>query len=259
MLRVIAKLLLLTRFCKRFTSFLIQRPCPKGYFYRSVSKSIKMITMDSPSAQRNKFPIWEVLSTEILPMLPSKELSILEIACGCGVHTIFFSSKMIESGKIVRWFPTDPDEVSRLSVLAQRDEKSVNPIIRNSISPPVSITLDSSGFVETGNVPRESFNLIICINMIHISNWNATIGLLKLASEKLTPDGILYCYGPFKMNGTSVESNLKFDQSLKNNNPLWGVRNLEDVVSLAQENGLMLEKTVEMPANNLSLIFRRKP
>jgi hypothetical protein len=101
------------------------------------------------------------------------------------------------------------------------------------------------------------FKLILCINMIHISPWEATIGLFRLAKENVVSGGILYCYGPYKVGGTAVESNLAFDRSLKSRNSAWGIRDLEMVTTLAEENGFQLQEKIEMPANNLSVIFKK--
>jgi hypothetical protein len=101
-------------------------------------------------------------------------------------------------------------------------------------------------------------DLIICINMIHISPWQATVGLMKAAEKLLKPGGVLYCYGPFKEKGSAVESNLNFDLWLKARDPSYGVRNLEDVVEEARKHGLILVDRIEMPANNLSTIYQKR-
>ena len=226
----------------------------------------KVVSMDSPSAQRNKAPIWDVLSKNVLSILPSPidKISVLEIACGCGVHTEFFVSKMIEENKQQRvkisWLPTDPDESSRDATEIRCCGGDNNSIMKESILAPVSLTLDENGPIEKDNIPMadDTIQLMLCINMIHISPWSATIGLMNLAKQKLDEGGILYCYGPFKVNGIAVESNLRFDESLKSRDNSQGVRNLEDVMQVANECGLELVKSIEMPANNLSLIFRKK-
>jgi len=229
----------------------------------STDNKIKMnaVSMDSPSAQRNKQPIWEMLSKDVLPTLPpSNKISVLEIACGCGVHTEYFVSKMIEEGKKICWIPTDPDGSSLDAARVRcKESNDLKKEIKESILPPMPLTLDAKGAIEKDTLtPINKIQLMICINMIHISPWDATIGLMKVAQEKLDANGILYCYGPYKVNGTAVESNLRFDESLKSRNSAWGVRNLEDVVQVANDCGLELVKSVEMPANNLSLIFRKK-
>ena len=101
------------------------------------------------------------------------------------------------------------------------------------------------------------FDLVLCINMVHISPWEATLGLMACAGKCLGPGGILMCYGPYKVDGTAVESNLRFDESLKSRNSDWGVRNIEDVIDAAKKEGLSYVDRIEMPANNMSVLFRK--
>jgi hypothetical protein len=136
------------------------------------------------------------------------------------------------------------------------------------IHEPLPLTLMETGIIEpathqqisqlSASSTSPSINLMICINMIHISPWSATLGLFALANQLLPSNGILVTYGPYKENGTAVESNLNFDRSLKSRNPEWGVRDLEQVVQVAEERGMRLEKKMDMPANNLLLIFVKK-
>jgi len=102
------------------------------------------------------------------------------------------------------------------------------------------------------------FDLTLCINMIHISPWEATVGLMECAGKVLRKGGMLFCYGPYKVGGKAMESNMRFDVSLRSRNPEWGIRNLEDVIAAAQKEGLEFVQSVEMPANNLSVLFRKK-
>jgi len=256
----------------------------------------KMATMDSPSAERNKEAIWSVLSTVVSAStsisaaidfekvnsdkkggnrnkkynpIPYK---VLEIAAGTGVHTHYFTSQLINNYQRlnVSWYPTDPNEQCRRSI-QDRTRNASSEVVKASINPAVALTLNDGGMLEEvtrgsseeggGEVPLQDltggFDLITCINMIHISPWEATVGLMKVASAYLTENGVLYCYGPYKVEGTAVQSNLNFDASLKARDPTWGVRNVEDVIELARMNGLSLDKNVDMPANNLSLIFRK--
>ena len=99
---------------------------------------------------------------------------------------------------------------------------------------------------------------IICINMVHISPWTATAGLMRGAAAILRPGAPLYLYGPYRRKGGhTAPSNAFFDADLRARNPEWGVRDVEAVIEEAGRNGLALDDVVEMPANNLSLIFRR--
>jgi len=240
-----------------------------------------MATMDSPSAERNKGPIWSVLSSYLLPKISestSKQdddqssLQILEVAAGAGVHTLHFASSMLDAHKQpsqnaqqspFQWYPTDPDNTSRSSI--KERILAAPPSIQSCISMPIDLTLDKDGGKfhdettrEYAKLSQQKLDLILCINMIHISRWDATLGLMKLATSRLKRGGVLYCYGPYKVNGTATQSNLQFDMALKARDSSWGVRNLEDVKLEAEACGLRLDRTIEMPANNLSVIFVKK-
>lgn len=169
-------------------------------------RSFSMTILDSPSAQRNKEPIWGILSEKVLSLLSEDRfLTVVEVAAGCGVHTEYFASQLSRQGRPFRWYPTDPDATSRDSIQGRIEESNIN-----EIQSPLSLTLDSNGIVEseTDALLGKGLDLIICINMIHISPWDATRGLMKVAGSKLRKGGILYCYGPYKVGGTAVESNL---------------------------------------------------
>ena len=106
--------------------------------------------------------------------------------------------------------------------------------------------------------PVERAEIVICVNMIHVAPWAATIGLMRGAARVLTPDGTLFVYGPFRRGGKhTAPSNAAFDESLRARDPAWGVRDLEAVIKLARANGFEAPEIHEMPANNLSLAFRR--
>ena len=194
----------------------------------------------APATERNRQPILEVLQ-KVIP----KEGNILEIASGTGEHACFFAPYFPNQ----QWIPADPDPLLRLSIEAWRqDSKSDNlqiPLDINVTLPDWDEKLDDS-----------AITAIIAINLIHISPWSACQGLMKGAGEILRSGGILYLYGPYKQQGKhTAPSNEAFDQSLQFRNPEWGVRNLEDVVELAEKHQLILQKVIPMPANNLSLIF----
>eukprot|EP00551_Chaetoceros_affinis_P002673 CAMPEP_0203644582 /NCGR_PEP_ID=MMETSP0088-20131115/10008_1 /ASSEMBLY_ACC=CAM_ASM_001087 /TAXON_ID=426623 /ORGANISM="Chaetoceros affinis, Strain CCMP159" /LENGTH=248 /DNA_ID=CAMNT_0050501161 /DNA_START=305 /DNA_END=1051 /DNA_ORIENTATION=- len=246
-----------------------------------------MAHMDSPSAQRNKGPIWSVLQKQIPDLITALSsdtdgdkdevptLQVVEVAAGVGVHTVHFASQMVaEFGKSIKlkWYPTDPDMPSRfaIGVKVMEEEQSPSPDNKSWKEcihlPALPLTLAKDGIVEeiqgsginySSILEDGKISLITCINMVHISEWQATIGLFKVAAQKLMENGILYLYGPYKVDGSAVESNLNFDASLKARNADWGVRDLESVVALAKENGFSLQEKIEMPANNLSLIFHK--
>lgn len=247
--------------------------------------------LESPSAERNKEPIWEVLCSGIVSGLrhPTKQTpwEVLEIAAGTGVHTEHFASRLLRElesdtsrddvGSLLLWHPTDPTEEARASIRSRiRD----NPDLSRAVALPTELTLGESGIAnhQQGNdgIALEEdarLDLMVCINMIHISPWEATLGLMRVASKHLreageegdagpTPmgsgGGYLYCYGPYRQDGKIVPSNEDFDRSLKSRNPEWGVRNLKDVVDAASKEGLELVECIDMPSNNTSLIFRRR-
>ena len=112
--------------------------------------------------------------------------------------------------------------------------------------------------MHTERWPAERADAIVCCNMIHIAPWSACAGLIAGAARVLPAGGILYLYGPYKIDGRhTAPSNEAFDAQLRNQNAAWGIRNLADVQALADRHGFGLAQTVAMPANNLSVIFRR--
>ena len=197
----------------------------------------------APATDRNRDPIIAVLK-ENLP----DHGTILEIASGSGQHAIYFINQMPNQ----YWQPSDPDENSRNSISAWWWEVQLNNIL-----PPLNINAqDDIWPVENIDVPQP-ITSVVCINMIHISPWESTIGLMKGAARVLPKGGILYLYGPYKIDGKhTAPSNELFDINLRSKNTEWGVRDLSDVIKLASENGLDFVKTVDMPANNLSVIFK---
>ncbi len=198
----------------------------------------------APATLRNREPILAVLKDCLPP-----HGTILEIASGSGQHASYF----IEHLPGNYWQPSDPDSKSRDSISAWWWEVQLNNIL-----PPLDInTLEAVWPVETVDLPQPVTS-IVCINMIHISPWESTVGLMEGAARILPKDGILYLYGPYKKDGIhTAPSNELFDIKLRDQNPDWGIRNLNDVKELAQENGLTFVKTIEMPANNLSVTFKK--
>lgn len=195
------------------------------------------------ATQRNRQPILEVLQ-RILP----PQGNILEISSGTGQHAVFFASGLVNH----HWYPSDPDPLSRDSIEAWRNHDS-----RENLHPPLDIdAMTSCWSIENTKI---SLNAIVNINMIHIAPWKACLGLMAGANRILSPGGILYLYGPYKRNGNhTAPSNEMFDRSLRSRNSRWGVRNLEDVVEIAESEDLALQEVVEMPANNLSVIFQKQ-
>lgn len=196
----------------------------------------------APATQRNREPILEVL----LRVLPPSG-NILEIASGTGEHAVFFAPALSPR----QWIPSDPNPLLRDSIEAWRQDCAID-----TLQAPLNINAqDPVWEIEKKAVP---ITAIVNINMIHISSWSACLGLMKGAGRLLSSGGILYLYGPYKREGKhTAPSNLTFDQSLRAQNPEWGVRDLENVIKVAQEQELMFKEIVEMPANNLSVIFEK--
>jgi SAM-dependent methyltransferase len=193
----------------------------------------------SPSTARNRDPILAILRM----CLPLSGL-VLEIASGAGEHAVHSAAALPR----VLWQPTDPDPDALASIATWRESAS----LPNLLEP---LELDAA---TPGAWPVELADAIVNINMIHISPWAAAEGLFLGAGRLLPTDGVLFLYGPYLEAGVeTAQSNLDFDESLKRRNPAWGLRRLEDVERLASRHGLALEERVEMPANNLSLIFRK--
>lgn len=169
---------------------------------------MNMAKLESPSAERNKHPIWLVVRDEVLPDLEGDELKVLEIASGAGVHAHYLTSQfLLQGGRSWIWQPADTDARYMASVQAYIDE---DPTLNKVILPPVRLTLDETGITENETKAmfrNRTFDLIFNVNMIHISPWSATQGLMKLAGEKLRSGGVLFLYGPYRVGGKCVESN----------------------------------------------------
>jgi SAM-dependent methyltransferase len=191
-----------------------------------------------PHVARNREPILEVLQR----VLPPRGL-VLEIASGGGEHAAYFAQNL--PGLL--WQPTDANSEMFESIAAHRATAGA----ANLLAP---LHLD----VTSEQWPVERANALVCCNMIHIAPWAAAEGLIAGAGRTLARGGLLYLYGPYTIDGRhTAPSNRDFDARLRAQNPLWGVRDLTDVAVLAKRHGLALEESVPMPANNLSVIFRR--
>jgi hypothetical protein len=191
----------------------------------------------APAAARNRQPILDVLQ----PHLPARGL-VLEVASGSGEHTAHFAQALPD----LTFQPSDPDERARASI----DDWTATLGLAN-----VRPALELDAVAEEW--PIAEANAIACINMIHISPWASTVGLLRGAGRLLPHNGTLFLYGPYFRAGIdTAPSNLAFDRDLRASNPAWGIRALEEVVVLAEANGFAPPLVIEMPANNLSLVFR---
>jgi hypothetical protein len=193
----------------------------------------------APASHRNRQAILEVLA-RILP----KEGRVLEIASGSGEHAVWFARHL---GSL-RWQPSDPNPDCRASIAAHAADSGCD-----NIAPPLDIDVTQPHW------PVPASDAIICINMIHIAPWTAAEGLVAGAGRILSAGGRLYLYGPFMREGRhTAPSNTQFDETLRAQDPRWGVRDLDAVSALAEDHGLVFREAVEMPANNLSVWFERR-
>lgn len=192
----------------------------------------------SPSSARNKEPLLEVIKR----VFPRKGL-VLEIASGAGEHASFIAPALGH----IDWQPSEFDAglLDSINAHASFDgAKSVRPAIQ----------LDVTRYPW----PVENVSAILNCNMIHISPWLVTEGLMKGAGLVLKSGGIMVMYGPYKRAGKhTAPSNAAFDENLRGRDASWGIRDLEDVVALAEVNGLIPQDIIEMPANNLSIVYSK--
>ena len=193
----------------------------------------------SPSAERNKQPIADVLAR----VLPPAGL-VLEIASGTGQHAEHFARAL----PTLTWQPSEAD-VEMLSALAARVQRAALPNLR------APLPFD----VHDRAPPLQGVAAVVCANMIHIAPWSACAAVLGHAERLLAPGAPLVLYGPFKRGGShTAPSNAAFDADLRRRNPEWGVRDLDEVVALASRHSLELGEVVAMPANNLTVVLTRQ-
>jgi SAM-dependent methyltransferase len=215
----------------------------------------------APAALRNREPIAEVLRD----WLPATGM-VLEIASGTGEHAIYFA----EQFATLQWQPSDIDEDALASIRAWREASTLpnvrEPLILDAASPTwpidradavLSIKMDSDSRDAEKTAENSGFDVVLNLNMVHLSPWSAALGLLDGAARVLKRGGALILYGPWLQAGVeTAPSNLAFDQQLRQRDPEWGLRSVEDFDAAASERGFALEQTRAMPANNLMLLFR---
>ena len=191
-----------------------------------------------PATERNRNPILDVLT----PRLASVNRA-LEVASGSGQHVAYWAPRSPH----VTWIPSDLDPSHRRSIAAW----TVN--IEN-VAAPLELDATATSWAEIGPI-----DLVFCANMIHIAPWEACLGLLARSAEILVPNGTLILYGPFMEDGRhSAESNAQFDESLRSRDPSWGIRDLNEVTTIAASCGLVFQSKIAMPANNHTVIFQRQ-
>ena len=193
----------------------------------------------SEASERNREPIAAVLER----LLPASGL-VLEIGSGSGQHAATFAQRFPG----LDWQPSDPDPELRASIAAWRDAAGAPNLLR-------PLDLDVTG----DSWPVRRAAAVFSANMIHIAPWACCLGLMAGAGRVLAATGMLILYGPFLLaDRPTAPSNVRFDESLKARDPAWGIRGLAQVAAAAAEHGLELEETVDMPANNLMVVFRRQ-
>jgi hypothetical protein len=193
----------------------------------------------APAAARNKQPILEVLQR----WLPASG-TVLEIASGTGQHVAHFARALPS----LVWQPTEADAGRHDSIVAWIDAEQLSNVL-----PPLALDVSRHPW------PVDRADAVLCINMIHISPWQATLDLMAGSARVLSPGGMLILYGPFRRLGAhTAPSNAAFDTDLRARSQAWGVRDLEAVADVALKNGLALREAVPMPANNFSVEFRKE-
>jgi len=197
------------------------------------------VKQHAPATQRNREPIAQVLARE----LPESG-RVLEIAAGTGEHAVFLAGRF----PALEWLPSDPSEDALASIAAYRDDYP-----GSNLAAPVMLDASARDW------PVESAEAILCVNMVHISPWEASTGLFDGAARVLDTGAPLILYGPyFEPDVEPAPSNLDFDRSLKARDPRWGIRDLAEIDRLAARSGFTRTARRAMPANNLTLVYRRR-
>jgi len=203
--------------------------------------------LDAAAFHRNHAAIGQVLAAS----LRQHSGDVVEVGSGTGQHVMYFA----EHAPDVTWWPSDLNEAHLKSIEAWRVHTGLA-----NVRSPLRIDLTDPAWcpeMTNGNGPGELL-AVFCANVVHIAPWSVAEGLIAGAVKYLRPDGKLFIYGPFKRGGKHTAlSNATFDTSLRNGNPEWGVRDVAELEKVADSVGLKLSEVVEMPANNLILIFKR--
>jgi SAM-dependent methyltransferase len=203
--------------------------------------------LDAPAFHRNHQAIWAVLQK----FLAGKSGDVLEAGSGTGQHVAEFARHSPE----ITWWPSDLNDQHLKSIAAWRAHAGLA-----NIRPPLRIDLSDPAWcpeMHDGSGPGKLL-AVFCANVIHIAPWRVAEGLFAGAAQCLRADGRLFLYGPFRRGGRHTAlSNAVFDSSLRDNDPEWGVRDVEALETLATSVDLKLIEIAEMPANNLILVFER--
>lgn len=204
--------------------------------------------LDAPAFHRNCAPIWAELSG----YLKDRQGNVLEVGSGSGQHVIEFARQSPH----LLWWPTDYNGRNLKSIDAWRQHGHVQNVEE---ARHLDLCALEWGLNEADSATLSDLTAIFCANVLHISPWRTTRGLIWGASQRLHPGGLLFIYGPFKQDGQhTAPSNEAFDASLRARDPEWGVRDIADIQTVAAEHGMLLAEIEPMPASNMILVFERR-
>ena len=196
------------------------------------------IRLHFPATERNRDAILDVLAPRLTNVTRA-----LEVASGSGQHVAHWAPQFPH----ITWIPSDLDPSHCRSIAAWTANMK-------NVTAPLELDATATSWAKVGPV-----DMVFCANMIHIAPWGACLGLLARGAEVLTTGGSLILYGPFMEDGRhNAESNAQFDQSLRSRDPSWGIRDLNEVKSTAADHGFVFDIKTTMPANNLTVIFKRQ-
>ncbi|HTT46827.1 MAG TPA: DUF938 domain-containing protein [Pseudolabrys sp.] len=202
--------------------------------------------LDAPAFRRNHEAIWSAIA----PFLNAQTGDVLEIGSGTGQHVTTFAARTPQ----LTWWPSDIYPSHLASIEAWRRHMGLA-----NLRAPQRIDLTNSDWDWMADgTAGGALAAMLCINVLHISPWTVAQNLVAGAGRYLRDGGRLFVYGPFKRDGAhTAPSNAAFDQSLRAENPAWGVRDVAELNALAHEAGLAAAEIAPMPANNLVLAFAR--
>ncbi|KAL7637091.1 UNVERIFIED_CONTAM: hypothetical protein RMT77_012849 [Armadillidium vulgare] len=200
------------------------------------------------ASEVNKGPILQLLKKVITKNFANKSpIKVLEIASGTGQHAVYFCKEIQE----LLWQPSDIDKENIDSIKAYLEESQL-PNLKDPIE------LDVSADAITPSKLDHRYDMLVAINLIHVSPWKCSEELFSLAGNVLCPKGVFLTYGAYSVHGKiTPDSNVQFNKYLKSQNPEWGLRDTDDLEKEARKNGLELETMFDMPANNKTLLWRR--
>lgn len=204
--------------------------------------------LDAPAFHRNGEPLCAVVTE----LVSGRSGDVVEIGSGTGQHAALLASRLPD----LTFWPTDPLDVHVRSIDAWQQQSGCP-----NLQPATQLDVRDLPWRLAGKpLVDRSLTAILCVNVIHIAPWDVALAVLDASARFLRPDGLLILYGPYMRNGVhTAPSNEAFDRALKERNPEWGVRDLEVVTRAAQETGLVRHAVFEMPANNLTVVFRQRP